>query len=134
MKIPSCVFVYATLKRGQLRETMWPHAPSSVQPATIQATLYDLGPYPAITTGDDLVRGEVWCFRCEHLDDTIRELDAIEGYQQGPVDLYVRRVVECTVADGEQVSAFAYFYASRCDLTEQHRIRKGDDGFCSWPA
>ena len=134
MKIPNCVFVYGTLKRGQLRETAWPHAPSSVQAATIQATLYDLGPYPAITKGDDLVRGEVWCFQREHLDDTLRALDAIEGYQQGPIDLYVRRVVECTVANSEQVSAFAYFYASPADLTDQNRIPTGDEGFCSWPA
>ncbi len=133
METPCCVFVYGTLKRGQLRESMWPHQPSSVRGATIQAKLYDLGPYPAITTGDDLVRGEVWCFRREHVADTIRELDAIEGYQQGQHDLYVRRVVECTVTNGDLVSAFAYFYASQTDLTDENRIHRGDDESCSWP-
>ena len=96
------MFVYGTLKRGEVRQRMWPHAPTEVREATLQAALFDLGPYPAITSGDDEVAGELWYVIAEHMEATLAALDEIEGYGQGGVDLYVRRVVTCRDAAGEE--------------------------------
>lgn len=52
------IFVYGTLKRGEEREAMWPRWPVRVEAATTLGILYDIGPYPALAAGDDVVEGE----------------------------------------------------------------------------
>lgn len=131
---PCAVFVYGTLKRGQQRANLWPHAPLDVQVATLRARLFDLGPYPAIVEGNDLVEGELWFFQEGHFVPTLQRLDWIEGYAQpGGRDLYVRRVVECSGTNGQSVSAFAYFYANVDALPgDSRRVAASEDGRCRW--
>lgn len=126
------LFVYGTLKRGGVRETKWPHPPAEVRSATCRAALYDMGPYPAIGEGDDLVAGELWFLPPEHLDDTLAVLDEIEGFGQGGTDLYVRRIVECEDDAGQTQRAYTYFYANERWLLSGRRIPPGDDGLCRW--
>ncbi len=92
---PQALFVYGTLKRGECRQERWPRPPVEVRAATLRAALYDLGPYPAIGTGEDLVAGELWFIAAEQMDETLRVLDEIEGFGQGGTDLYTRR--DCRV-------------------------------------
>ncbi|WP_164104190.1 gamma-glutamylcyclotransferase family protein [Candidatus Laterigemmans baculatus] len=93
------VFVYGTLRRGQCREGCWPRPPLHVATGFVQAELFDLGPYPAILVGKDWVCGECWTLREEDVEETLRVLDAIEGFAQpGEDDLYVRRVVDILTA------------------------------------
>jgi gamma-glutamylcyclotransferase (GGCT)/AIG2-like uncharacterized protein YtfP len=106
-------FVYGTLKRGQLRESCWPHAPRSIQAAYVRGSLFDLGPYPAMTTGEDWVAGELWTFAARHIETTLQTLDQIEGYQPGrALNLYLRSVLPVFTQPGLAVDpvhrAFSY--------------------------
>ena len=126
------IFVYGTLKRGEEREGMWPHAPSEVRFATTRAGLYDLGPYPALGDGDDLVAGELWFIAKQHMEHTLAVLDEIEGYHQRDDDLYLRRKVVCEEDAGDSHPAYTYFYAH--DLSHATRISPNADGLCVWTA
>ncbi len=84
---PIAFFVYGTLKRGYLRDSVWPFIPNHIEPACIRARLVDLGPYPAIqdSTGsekDEWVLGELWSFDPVHMPATIAALDEAEGFNQ----------------------------------------------------
>ena len=132
MDDPTGFFVYGTLKRGELRESAWPHAPVAISPASVTGQLYDLGPYPALAEGTDRVLGEFWAFKPEDMAATISSLDHVEGYAQSPHDLYERRPVACELADGSHVLAWAYFFARLARLTSASRIEPDGDGVCRW--
>jgi gamma-glutamylcyclotransferase (GGCT)/AIG2-like uncharacterized protein YtfP len=126
------VFVYGTLKTGELRERMWPCKPIAVNRATTRGELYDLNRYPAMVAGDDLVLGEVWSFTIDQMPKTLKVLDEIEDFDNLPNDQYKRVSVECEFADGRSVIAYAYHYAAD-DLAEATRIQATNDGLCQWP-
>ena len=128
------IFVYGTLKRGEERAGMWPHEPLEVREATTRAALYDLGPYPALGEGEDVVGGELWFVAEEHLERTLAALDEIEGYNQGGEDLYVRVDVPCADGGGESHTAFTYFYADEEALSRAHRVMPNAKGICVWSA
>lgn len=123
------VFVYGTLKRGQIREAMWPQTPIEILPAKTQGVLYDLGSYPAMIAGSDQVVGEVWRFAAEQMPETLRVLDQIEDYRDASDDLYKRVIVDCGV-NGKFVQAYTYHYAMKLD--QRFRIHERD-GRCEWP-
>lgn len=126
------IFVYGTLQQGEERAPLWPRSPLSITPATIAAELYDLGPYPAIVTGDDVVGGEVWQLAPRDMAITLEVLDEIECFGQEGVDLYLRKVVNCLLEDGETVTAFTYFLADE-PLARRHcRVLADSDGVCRW--
>lgn len=112
------IFVYGTLKRGQLRETHWPHPPLSIQPGFIRARLYDLGPYPAIVAGSEPVCGEIWRFPENRISSTLDVLDSIEGYVPGrKINLYERITLPVYATPNQQTGtpqvAFVYQMESR---------------------
>ncbi len=125
------LFVYGTLMRGQSRERCWPHAPLAVEPATVRGALYDLGPYPAMIAGSDLVEGELWHVAPEHIEDTLRALDAIEGYSGGDRDLYRRVLIDCETRGGA-MEAWTYHYARLDRLQLARRIQPDADDYCRW--
>ena len=125
------IFVYGTLKRGQVRAPLWPHRPVSVVPGKIRGELYDLGPYPALARGNDWVGGEIWSFLPNQMEATLRVLDEVEELHDQPDDLYRRIVVECHKPDDSIVPAFAYLYAM--PLHRAKRVSPGTDGICIWP-
>lgn len=127
------LFVYGTLMRGQCRARHWPLPPVRIDPATIRAALYDLGAYPGIAEGNELVRGEVWELRPEDMAGTLRVLDAVEGHAKRDDDLYVRRAVRCHLYDGQEVFAWTYFYARPAELSESRRMPAGPGGWSCWP-
>lgn len=128
------IFVYGTLKRGEERERCWPRKPGLVEWGTVRGRLYDLGPYPALTEGDDWVLGELWHVPPSDLETTLATLDAVECYGQDDVDLYVRRIVTCRLLSGEERAAFTYFYANPDELTHTPIVVPDRDGFCQWTA
>lgn len=132
MEAPAGFFVYGTLKRGELRESAWPHAPLAIAEATVRGQLYDLGPYPALAEGTELVLGEFWSFRPEDMQATLATLDRIEGFDQTPHDLYQRRVVSCELPDQSTVLAWTYFYARLERLATASRIEPDAAGLCRW--
>lgn len=99
------IFVYGTLCRGQCRQSCWPREPVSITRAFVRGRLFDLGPYPAMLPGDDWVRGERWTLREADMAETLRVLDAIEGFGQGgDADLYRRCEVEIFASVGADAS------------------------------
>jgi gamma-glutamylcyclotransferase (GGCT)/AIG2-like uncharacterized protein YtfP len=129
---PTAVFVYGTLKRGERRGGQWPRRPLLVERATVRGELHDLGPYPALLPGQQLVLGELWHFRPADIPPTLATLDEIEGFAQHDEDLYVRRIVESWTANGQQHLAFTYFYARSSDLSLESRVVPSTNGVCCW--
>jgi gamma-glutamylcyclotransferase (GGCT)/AIG2-like uncharacterized protein YtfP len=128
---PAAIFVYGTLKRGQLRERCWPHRPLAVEPATVRGALYDLGPYPALVPGEDLVAGELWRIAEEHIAATLAALDRVEGFANRPDDLYRRVNIECRTAAGIE-PAWTYQLAQTNLLSSARRIEPDEHGICQW--
>src|SRR5687767_8797421 len=109
------IFVYGTLKRGEEREGKWPKRPTRVTMATTLGKLYDLGPYPALAQGDDVVAGELWHLAPLDVEQALKTLDAVEGVLPEGTGLYERRVVRCRNEAGQMMNAYAYFYARAAD-------------------
>jgi gamma-glutamylcyclotransferase (GGCT)/AIG2-like uncharacterized protein YtfP len=128
----TALFVYGTLQRGQCRERCWPHAPLSVQAATVRGRLYDLGPYPALVEGDELVGGEVWQLAAEYMPHTLAVLDDVEDAAVGEAGLYARRLVECRTESGATVRAYAYYYSRPQEIEHYARVRPDANGICRW--
>ena len=131
-----CIFVYGTLKRGQIREKRWPYLPERIDLGYVHAALFDLGPYPAIIEGQDRILGEIWTLAPNHLAATIRVLDRIEWFGQDGNDLYVRQIVTAYRSDDNQpIDVQTYFYANPAELLESaRRIEPNRNNFCQWPA
>ena len=137
---PAHVFAYGTLKKGQCRERFWAHGPREIALAWIHGALFDTGPYPALTEGDDLVAGELWMFEDDQINEILQVLDAEEGYH-GPGasdNLYRRQIVACETQDGRMFGAHAYFYARCNEFPTFHRLHPtvqwNHRHFVIWPA
>ncbi len=108
---PTSFFAYGTLKRGEVRAHTWPFKPTSVQIAYTRGKLFDLGPYPALATGNDWIQGELWTFQPAEITETLKVIDEVEGYEQSPTDdLYDRQVIDAVLENEEIVTAFCYFF------------------------
>lgn len=131
----SQVFVYGTLKRGEIRGNLWPVPPQSVQSAWTKGTLYAGPDYPAMVSGDDWVLGEAWSFASEEIEDVLRVLDEIEGTNQPNVpDLYRRVTAAVYRPDGTGLGdAFAYLYATDPEKHGFHRVNPGAGKWVAWP-
>ena len=66
------IFVYGTLKRGQLRESLWPCKPLMVQDAWTLGSLWDLGNYPGLESGHDPILGEIWILNHHDMEPTFK--------------------------------------------------------------
>jgi gamma-glutamylcyclotransferase (GGCT)/AIG2-like uncharacterized protein YtfP len=124
------IFVYGTLKRGYLRGNMWPTPALNIQPALARGALFDLGPYPGMTEGDDWVFGELRTLAPEDLEQTLCTLDGIEGYDTSTDSgLYVRRTIDVQLDNlgksmaGEILQAFTYRIADPLQVARGRRIK-----------
>ena len=121
------VFFYGTLMSGFQRAGR-----SRVDPkltpqgrASICATLFDLGIYPAaVPAVDSRVWGEV--HKMADVDNVLAALDEIEGFRPAEPDasLYTRVETPVTFEDGRVATAWAYFY--NAPLGGAQRIESGD--------
>ena len=151
------VFVYGTLQRGEEREPLWPCKPLRIAAATTRGHLYDLGPYPALTAGTDVVLGELWYVPLENLPEVLRTLDAIEGFRGAPDDLYRRETIPCQPlfeldpelpsesaaspsteselahsAAEPAIAAYSYLFTQTGRLNRGLRVRANAAGYCCW--
>jgi gamma-glutamylcyclotransferase (GGCT)/AIG2-like uncharacterized protein YtfP len=139
------IFVYGTLKRGMCRESAWPHPPLKVETALAAGRLFDLGAYPAMTTGPHWIQGELWSFQPEHLAKTLARIDTIEGFHGHDEDLYKRVIVPCRRGHPDRqdpplvgrhlpgdstISAYTYLYADHLPCSAE--IGPDDAGICLW--
>ena len=129
--MPQAVFVYGTLKRGQSREKSWPRMPLSVTTAMVRGHLYDLGRYPGLIDGGDVVAGELWSFSTADMPPTLAVLDEIEGIFGQDDDEYRRVIVECLISN-QELPAWTYFYARRAAVMSAQRIMPNNHGLCEW--
>ncbi len=93
--VPRHVFVYGTLRRGDVRDitSLYP-APQFVGLASVAGTLYDLGPYPGVVLGGSgRVTGEVYAISAE----LERQLDVIEEVWPQQTGEYSRQQVRVQV-------------------------------------
>jgi gamma-glutamylcyclotransferase (GGCT)/AIG2-like uncharacterized protein YtfP len=109
---PAALFVYGTLKRGQLNcSLLTPHA-RSTERGWIRGRLFDVGPFPALTEGEGQVYGELVQLDPENLAQVLAVIDALEEYREDDPDgsTYLRRVVAVTTEGSGTAHAYAYFY------------------------
>ncbi len=122
-------FVYGTLKSNQKRGQMWPRIPLRVRTAIARGILFDLGPYPAMVSGDDWVSGELWEFELQDMNSVTERLDSIEGYRIGSAsNLYERDIVLTRVSDSkgleQEIPAYTYFYGDSKIAQSNRRIEE----------
>jgi gamma-glutamylcyclotransferase (GGCT)/AIG2-like uncharacterized protein YtfP len=121
------VFFYGTLMTGFKRPGR-SRIDSKLTPVgrgSINATLFDLGIYPAaIPSLDERVIGEV--HRMSDVDEVLAALDEIEGYRpdQPDASLYTRVETAVTLDEGRVAPAWVYFY--NAPLGRAQRIESGD--------
>lgn len=86
------VFVYGTLRRGEVRDiTRLQPAPAFVGRGSVAGALYDLGPYPGLLLGGaGRVTGEIYAIS----DELERLLDEIEEVWPLQTGEYSKREVE----------------------------------------
>lgn len=118
------LFVYGTLLPGQLR---WPVLVDSIKghdyelrPGKINATMYNLGDYPAVIKSEGEVHGVVVMFDSLPVD-LLPMLDMVEGVEQG---LYERSTTTVSTKNGE-VTAYAYFASNKEMLMDVPVIAEG---------
>ena len=117
------VFVYGTLKAKQCRGGQWPVSPKCHREGWVHGELYDLGPYPALQLGNDVVLGEIWSFARSDIKAVLSALDEIEVTNQPGLDNeYDRMPLQATTVDGEQLLAYTYIFVDRSQLTAGRRI------------
>lgn len=109
---PRHCFVYGTLKRGQVNYPLIAEAVSAALPATIRGRLYDVGRFPALAHGDEIVHGELLLIAPEALEDVLVALDDLEGYDASDpaASFYLREIVTATTDDGQEHAAYIYFF------------------------
>jgi gamma-glutamylcyclotransferase (GGCT)/AIG2-like uncharacterized protein YtfP len=121
------VFFYGTLMAGfdRRRRAGIEGKLTFVGRGSIQASLFDLGLYPAaVPAPEAIVQGEV--YEVADTPAVLSALDEIEGYQPTDHDrsLYVRAQAPVTLADGTSEPAWVYFY--NAPLGGAQRIASGD--------
>jgi len=81
---PRHVFVYGTLRRGDVRDITQLHpAPQFSGMASVAGLLYDLGPYPGLLLGGEgRVVGEVYAISAE-LERLLDEIEEVWPQQTG---------------------------------------------------
>lgn len=120
-KSPKLVFVYGTLRRGELRAGVMEAGGEFLSEAvTVPGfSLFDLGAFPAMVQTDELssVDGELW----RVTPGTLEQLDQIEGHPS----FYRRFVIRVETRRGQR---WAWAYLLRKDQlwSEAKRIPGGD--------
>jgi gamma-glutamylcyclotransferase (GGCT)/AIG2-like uncharacterized protein YtfP len=116
------LFVYGTLRpslAGAAQQQLIAEF-TVAGPATVPGVLYDVGPYPALITGEGTVHGDLLVISNE------RHLDALDAYEEcfGDDPLYRREAAVATRPDGTTLAAWTYYYRQPLD---QARLVAGGD-------
>lgn len=120
------VFVYGTLRRGDVRDiTRLQPPPEFVGMASVAGALYDLGPYPGLLLGGaGRVRGEIYAISAE----LERQLDEIEEVWPQPTGEYCKcEVVVQREGAGSAAGPVCLIYEINASLlTGRALIASGD--------
>jgi gamma-glutamylcyclotransferase (GGCT)/AIG2-like uncharacterized protein YtfP len=106
--------------------------PLRIEWGTIRGQLRDLGDFPALVDGEDLILGELWYLAEDDMAATLAVLDEIEWYGQDEDDLYVRVLVACRTLSGVERPAYTYRYAKPDEVATSPSVLPDAEGFCHW--
>ncbi len=105
------VFVYGTLMRGEANHH-YLEGSTFIGPGLIEGyDMYNVGWYPAVARGDNLIVGELYEVPLKDMVD----IDSLEG--EG--SLYEKRCERIVLPDGETSFAFVYIYLRDCTGLER---------------
>jgi len=128
------LFVYGTLLPGHGNHARIVEHVRQIRPGTTQGILLDLGAFPALVHGNGIVKGMLLDVDTE----AIRITDYIEGcHADRTRSLYVREKVEVDLGDGDNVTAWTYFFANPDRIKGYPRLTVGEvDGLTifAWPS
>lgn len=112
--LPLAVFVYGTLKYGEINHVLLAPYVRSIERASVRGVLYDAGDFPALVEGEKDVHGQIIRVAAHTLPHLLAVLDRLEGYDPEDEEhsLYRRRVIDVALDGGAIEPAFAYFYNS----------------------
>lgn len=100
------VFVYGTLKPGEVAEHLWAGQVEQVEPAIAIGQLYALPMgYPAMTPGAGWVQGFVLSFRSQAL------LDRLDDYEGHAPEIFAPDVPEAVLAENSYARQWQPLYA-----------------------
>jgi gamma-glutamylcyclotransferase (GGCT)/AIG2-like uncharacterized protein YtfP len=107
---PCAIFVYGTLKRGEINHGLVAPVIRSIERGWVEGVLYDVGEFPAMVEGAGRVHGELMRVAVDDLPGVLRVLDRLEGYDSRDEagSMYLRRIVEVTGESGTCERAYAY--------------------------
>jgi len=119
----NCLFVYGTLKRGQVNGELLAPVCEKVELASTEGRLVDLGLFPGMVPGNGRVHGELLFFPLNHMATVLAVADHLEGCDPDDpaASLFYRERVIVTTTDGNVLESFAYFY------NQSHPDALGDD-------
>ncbi len=119
------LFVYGTLKPGYGNFRAIESHVISIQSASLQGILVDLGAFPAMLHGDGTVEGVL----LEIEKEAIRITDHIEGYSRDRDHcLYLREKVSVTLEDQSTIDAWTYFFVNPDRIAHLPRCIISDNG------
>lgn len=110
--LTSYLFVYGTLRRGSghpMGAWLAAHA-TWCGKGTVAGRLHRVSYYPALTPGEDRVRGDVYALSAAP-EAVLAALDAFEDCRGRPEDEYRRGTAAVQMDDGRLLTALLYWYA-----------------------
>jgi len=128
-KSPICnFFMYGTLKEGRpLDRPALAELRTKVREATIEGSIYNLGPFPAVKLdGKGTVIGEIHTYPESRVSDIKLLMDRIEGFNPVAPErgLYTRQKVKATLKkDGSTITVWVYEFNGA--LRAERRIADG---------
>ena len=118
-EIVTNLFVYGTLMPGESNYRQIEDFVIDHKPGTIDGVLVDLGAYPALVPGGGHVRGVM----LRMIGGALEITDRIEGYQPDREHcLYVREEVVVHFENGQEATAWTYFFADPNSMTDCPRL------------
>jgi gamma-glutamylcyclotransferase (GGCT)/AIG2-like uncharacterized protein YtfP len=109
MPFREILFVYGTLRPSVATDEQRPliEGLERLGEATVTGRLIDLGDYPGLVAGEELVRGELLAVHDP------RQLAALDDYEEcgGPDPLYRRERTRAHRDDGSSIEVWVYRYA-----------------------
>ena len=116
------LFVYGSLKPGRALHGRIESLVRSVVPGEIDGVLINVGAFPALASGDGIVRGVLLLIETAALEIT----DQIEGYAPGRAhNFYSRKKTTVRLDDGGETEAWVYEYGDPERIADCPRLVVG---------